>query len=385
MVAVGRSFTSCSPDVHRLDDCRRYVPSVRRRPAAILALGAIALTAGCGTDDNSERLAAGRAPSVPVAGAEDHATLSGAGATFPATLVQEWIKHYTVLAPGVTVNYQPIGSGAGIQQLTSKTVDFAGSDVPLKASEVEATGGAGAVVQVPWTAGGVAVEYNLPGVEGLRLTPQVLAGIFAGAVSRWNDPAIKTDNPSAALPGSGIQVVHRSDGSGTTQVFTDYLKAAAPEVWTYPSGKEWPAGTAGTGAKGSDGVTAAVKQSLGAIGYAEPSYPKQAGLGMATIRNEAGRFVGPTAQAVSAALAAATVTPEGTLKLNYAAASPDAYPISSTSYLMFYRAVSDAAKDTALRHFATWVLTTGQDLAEGLDYAPLPPSVAGSALAAVKL
>ncbi len=356
------------------------------RRAVVLALAlAVGATPACGTDDNTARLNAGRTVREPVVGKDDQATLSGAGATFPATLVQEWIKQYRPLVPGVTVNYQPIGSGAGIQQLTSKTVDFAGSDVPLKASEVGATGGPGAVVQVPWTAGAVAIEYNLPGVVGLRLTAEALAGIFAGTITRWNDVAIKADNPGASLPASGIQVVHRSDGSGTTQVFTDYLKAVAPAIWTFPSGKDWPADTAGTGAKGSDGVTAAVKQSAGAIGYSEPSFPKQAGLGIATVGNAAGRFVGPDAKAVSAALAAATVTPEGTLKLNFAPASPDAYPISSVSYLMFYRSAPDPAKDAALRHFAAWALTEGQALAEGLDYAPLPEPVQVSALGAVKL
>jgi phosphate transport system substrate-binding protein len=349
-----------------------------------MAVAVTLVTTGCGTDDNSERLGT-RRRGAPVAGARDAATLSGAGATFPATLVQEWIKHYAGLAPGVTVNYQPIGSGAGIQQLTSRTVDFAGSDVPLKESEVAATGGPGAVVQVPWTAGGVAVEYNLPGVGDLRLTPEALAGIFAGRITRWNDPAIESQNPDASLPGSGIQVVHRSDGSGTTQVFTEYLKAVAPGIWTFPAGKDWPAGTAGTGAKGSDGVTAAVKQSAGAIGYAEPSFPKQAGLGMATVRNGAGRFVAPTAGAVSTALAASTVKPDGTLELNFAPADPEAYPISTASYLMFFRSPSDPAKDRALRNFVSWVLTDGQALAEGLDYAPLPEPVQAAALAAVRL
>lgn len=351
----------------------------------MLAVSALAATTACGTDDNSERLTRGRARGAPVAGAGDRATLSGAGATFPATLVQEWIKRYSTLAPGVTVNYQPIGSGAGIQQLTSRTVDFAGSDVPLKESEVAASGGPGAVVQIPWTAGGVAVEYNLPEIEDLRLSPRTLAGIFAGRISRWNDPAIRADNPGESLPASGIQVVHRSDGSGTTNVFTDYLKAVAPDIWTFPSSKDWPAGTAGTGAKGSDGVTAAVKQSVGAIGYAEPSYPKQAGLGVALLKNEAGRFVGPTARAVSAALAAATVRPDGTVKLNFTPTNPEAYAISSASYLMFYASATDAGKDAALRHFAAWALTDGQAYAEELDYAPLPESVQTAALGAVKL
>ncbi|HEX2047195.1 MAG TPA: phosphate ABC transporter substrate-binding protein PstS [Acidimicrobiales bacterium] len=356
---------------------------MRRPLAAVVGLVLVGLMAACGTDDNSARLGARRPATVP--GSADAAVISGAGATFPATLVQEWIKHYRALAPGVTINYQPIGSGAGIQQLTARTVDFAGSDVPLKPSEVEATGGPGAVVQVPWTAGGVAVEYNLPGVEDLRLSPPVLAGVFAGRITRWNDPAIRADNPATSLPSSGIQVVHRSDGSGTTQVFTDYLTAVAPDVWSFPSGKDWPPGTAGTGAKGSDGVTAAVKQSMGAIGYAEPSFPKQAGLGIARVRNATGRFVGPTAAAVSAALASATVTPEGTLSLNFTPVSPEAYPISSASYLMFYRSMPDPTEEIALRHFAAWALTDGQELAEGLDYAPLPESIQNAALAAVRL
>jgi phosphate transport system substrate-binding protein len=357
------------------------------RRAAVVALAAVvAMTAAaCGTDDNSARLSAGRTPSAPVVGGHDTATLSGAGATFPATLVQEWIKQYRPLAPGVTLNYQPIGSGAGIQQLTSRTVDFAGSDVPLKDSEVAATGGPGAVTQVPWTAGGVAVEYNLPGIAGLRLTPGALAGIFAGTITRWNDPAIRAENPDATLPGGGIQVVHRSDGSGTTQVFTDYLKAVAPDVWTFPSGKDWPSDATGTGAKGSDGVTAAVRQSVGAIGYSEPSFPKQAQLGIATVRNEAGRFVGPEARAVSVALAAATVKPDGSLKLNFTPSDPGAYPISSTSYVMFYRDEPDQAKAVALKHFIAWALSDGQKLAEGLDYAPLPEPVQVPALGAVKL
>ena len=272
-------------------------------------------TTGCGTDDN--RTDAEKRRAAPVVVLTDQATLSGAGATFPATIVQEWIKQYKSVAPGVTINYQAVGSGAGIQQLTSRTVDFAGSDVPLKASEHAATGGAGNVVQVPWTAGGLAVAYNLAEMKDLRLSPSTLAGIFAGRISRWDDAAIRADNPGIRLPTAGIQVVHRSDGSGTTQVFTEYLKAVAPEVWAFPTGKDWPAGTTGTGAKGSDGVTAAVKQSPGAIGYSELSFPVQAGLGVAAIRNKAGQYVEPTAAGVSTAIGAAVVSSDMTLKVNY--------------------------------------------------------------------
>lgn len=354
--------------------------------ASVLTL---ALVAGaCGSDNNSTSSSSQQTtPGVtaaPFAGAGDKATLSGAGSTFVATIASEWIKQYKSVAPGVTVNYTGVGSGAGIQQLTSKTVDFAGSDAPLTTDQATATGGAGNVVQVPWIAGGVAVEYNLSGVKSLKLSPETLAGIFAGKVTKWDDPAIKADNSGTSLPSAGIQVAYRSDSSGTTQVFTDYMRAAAPDVWTYgPSSKDWPGGTPGTGSKGSDGVTAAVKQSEGSIGYSEVSYPKQAGLGIAQIKNKAGQFVAPTAAGVSAALNAAAVNPDLTLKLNYTPDDAAAYPISTTTYLMYYKSSGDATKDAAIKHFASWVLGDGQKLAEGLDYAPMPPSILTKAASAI--
>lgn len=361
-----------------------------KRPWPLVCAAAVsmALVAGaCGSDNNTKTTTqpttAGATTTI-FAGANDKATLSGAGSTFVATIAQEWIKQYKSAAPGVTVNYTGVGSGAGITQLTAKTVDFAGSDAPLNADQTTATGGAGAVLQIPWIAGGVAVEYNLASVKGLKLSPATLGGIFAGKITKWDDAAIKADNAGVSLPSSGIQVVFRSDSSGTTQVFTDYLRAAAPDVWTYgPSSKDWPAGTPGTGSKGSDGVTAAVKQSEGAIGYSEVSYPKQAGLNTAVIKNKAGQFVAPTSAAVSAALAAATVNPDLTLKLSYTPDAATAYPISTTTYLMFYKSSGDAAKDVAVRHFAKWALTDGQKLAEGLDYAPMPDAVLSQALGVV--
>jgi len=363
----------------------------RRFPLACATVAALALTAGaCGTDNNASTTAAPTtAAGTPATtkpafvGASDKGTLSGAGSTFVATIMQEWIKQYKTAAPGVTLNYQGVGSGAGVQQLTAKTVDFAGSDGALKDTEQAATGGPGAVVQVPWIAGGVAVEYNLPSVKTLKLSPATIAGIFGGKIDKWDDAGIKADNPGTSLPATGIQVVHRSDGSGTSQVFTEYLKTTAPEAWTFGSSKDWPAGTPGTGAKGSDGVTAAVKQAEGAIGYSEVSYPKQAGLGTALVKNKAGQFTSPTAQAVSAALAGATVNPDMTLKLNYAPDAPDAYGISTTTYLMFYKSSGDANRDSMIKHFAGWVLTDGQKLAEGLDYAPMPQPILTQALGVV--
>ena len=359
-------------------------------PLACMAAIAVAMVASaCGSDNNSTKSTSQSTTSPGVSttvfvGATDKATLSGAGSTFVATIAQEWIKQYKAVAPGVTVNYQGVGSGAGVQQLTAKTVDFAGSDGALKEAEQAATGGPGNVVQIPWIAGGVAVAYNLASVKNLKLSPATVSGIFAGKIDKWDDNAIKADNPGTTLPSTGIQVVHRSDGSGTTQVFTDYLRTVSPDVWTFgPSSKDWPAGTPGNGAKGSDGVVAAVKQSEGSIGYAEVSYPKQTGLTTALIKNKAGQFVAPTAKSVSAALAGATTNPDLTLKLNFAPDAPDAYPISTTTYLMYYKSSGDAPKDAAIKHFATWVLTDGQKLAEGLDYAPMPQPILSQALAAV--
>jgi phosphate transport system substrate-binding protein len=336
------------------------------------------LAAACGSDSNSGT--AKKATGPAAAGVNDKATVAGAGSTFVATMLQEWIKQYKTVAPGVSINYQSVGSGAGVQQLTAKTVDFAGSDGALKPQEQAATGGPGAVLQIPWIAGGVAVEYNLPGVKDLKLSAPTVAGIFMGKITKWDDAAIKGDNGGTAPSSLGIQVAHRSDGSGTTQVFTEFLKAAAPDAWTIGSGKDVP-WTTGTGAKGSDGVTANVKQVPGAIGYAEVSYPMQASLGTALIKNTAGQFVGPTAKGVTAAIAKAQVNPDLTLKLSYTTDDPAAYPISTTTYLMFYRDIPDQAKAVALKHFATWALTDGQKLAEGLNYAPMPDQITRQAQA----
>jgi phosphate transport system substrate-binding protein len=289
------------------------------------------------------------------------------------------VKQYRTVAPHVAINYQGVGSGAGIQQLIAKTVDFAGSDVALKADEATKVGDP---VHVPWIAGGIAIEYNLSGVTDLKLSGPTLAGIFAGKIKKWDDAAIKADNAGTALPSTAIQVVHRSDGSGTTAVFTSYLTAAAPLTWTSGAAKDvpWPTGT---GAKGSDGVNAAVKASAGAIGYAEVSYPKNTpGLGIALIKNEGGKYVGPTTDAITAALGSATPNADGTLKINYKPTDPAAYPISTTTYVIYAKSLA-ADKLTALKHWIAWVLTDGQKAAAGLDYAPLPQSILDKALQAV--
>lgn len=352
----------------------------RLLPVLTAACAVALLAAGCGSDNNSTT-STSSGPSTTAVGMNDKASLSGAGSTFVAPLVTEWIKNYKSAAPGVGLNYQGVGSTAGVEQLKGKTTtQFAGSDVVLSAQQQTDLGGPDATFQIPWSGGGIAIEYNLPAVTDLKLSPDALAGILAGKITKWDAPEIKADNPGA--PSTPIQVEHRSDGSGTTAVLSSYLSTVAPNIWTYGSGKDWTS-PAGTGSKGSDQVTAAVKANEGAIGYAELSYAKQASLGVATIKNAAGQFTSPTPTAANAALASATVNPDLTVKLNYTAPSPNAYPISTVTYVVFYKN-GDPTQTTALKHFIQWALTAGQSSSEALDYAPLPQAIAAPGIAAVK-
>jgi phosphate transport system substrate-binding protein len=355
---------------HELSARRWLLPA-----GVILAL----LAAACGTDDNTtpDGGAAGGGSSSG-SGAQAacvSGTISGAGSTFVQTIVQQWIKDFGARCPGATVNYQGVGSGAGIQQFTAGTVDFAGSDVVMTPEEqAAAEARVGPVLHIPWSAGGIAVEFNLPGVSDLKLTPEALAGIFAGKITKWDDPAITSTNGGTHLPSTSIQVIHRSDGSGTTAAFTSYLAAAAPSVWTVGSGKDvaWPAGQ---GAKGSDGVTAAVKQTEGGIGYAELSFPKGASLGVAKIRNAAGNFVGPDAAAVSAALAEAQVPGDLKVVVTYTPQGATAYPISTPTFVLVPKRPADPTKAKLLTAFALYALGEGQQAADRLYYAPLPKSL----------
>ena len=348
----------------------------------MLSLVAVAMVlAACGSDDNTDSTAttAAKANVECTTG-----TISGAGATFPATLVQEWIKNYQAACSGATVNYQAVGSGAGIQQFTAGTVDFGASDAVMKPEEESAASAKGGqVLHIPWTAGGLAVFFNLSGVTDLKLSPEAVAGIFAGTIKTWNDPKIKADNASATLPSAPIQVVHRSDGSGTTAVFTGYLTDVAPTVWTAGSAKDvkWPTGQ---GAKGSDGVAATVKQTEGSIGYAEVSYAKGAGLPVAKLENPAGNFVEPTADAVAAAIASVNVPTDLKLKASYKPTDAKAYPISTPTWVLVFAKPGDAAKGKLLKSFLTYVLGDGQKSAEGLDYSPLPSAILTPARAAVQ-
>jgi phosphate transport system substrate-binding protein len=302
--------------------------------------------------------------------AADPLLVNGAGATFPFPLYSKWFSEYGKLHPDLHFNYQSIGSGGGIQQITNGTVDFGASDSPMTDEELAR---APHVLHVPTVLGAVVVTYNAP-IAGLRLTPDLLAALFLGRIQKWDDPALAAANPGAKLPASPVVVVHRSDGSGTTGIFTDYLAKVSPE-WKQKVGAgksvKWPAGL---GAKGNEGVTGLVKQTPGAVGYVELAYASQNKLSMAELRNQDGAFVKPTIESTSAA-AAGVVMPDDFRVSITDAKGREAYPIASFTYLLVPRDQKDAAKGVALLRFLWWAAHDGQRLAAPLDYAPLPGAV----------
>ncbi|MEO8575425.1 MAG: phosphate ABC transporter substrate-binding protein PstS [Gemmatimonadales bacterium] len=303
--------------------------------------------------------------------------LTGAGATFPYPLYSKWFADYAAKT-GVKINYQSIGSGGGIRQLSEGTVDFGASDSPMKDEDIAKA--KGPVMHFPTVLGAVAVTYNLPEVTAaLKLSGQVLSDVFAGKITKWNDAKIAALNSGVKLPASDILVVHRSDGSGTTFVFTDYLATVSPSWASGPGrGKEvaWPVGLGG---KGNEGVSGQVKQTPGAIGYVELAYAKQNKLPYASILNAAGKFVAPSPEGMTAAAAGiAEKLPANTdYRLSIVnAAGADAYPISSFTWILVYRDQADSVKGRKLRDFLRWALTEGEAQASSLDYAPLPASMA---------
>jgi phosphate transport system substrate-binding protein len=325
---------------------------------------------------NRLALAAGLVAAVAVpAAAQD---LTGAGATFPYPLYSKWFSDYATKT-GVKINYQSIGSGGGIRQLSEQTVDFGATDAPMSDAELARAKG-GAVLHIPTVLGAVVVTYNVPEIQKpLRLDGPTLAGIFLGKIARWNDARIASLNPGAKLPASDILVVHRSDGSGTTYVFTDYLASVSPTWATKPgTGKEvqWPVGLGG---KGNEGVAGQVKMLPGSIGYVELAYAKQNQLAYADIRNVEGQFVSPSIAAVTAAAAGAVakLPPDTDYRVSIVnAAGKGAYPISSFTWLLVYQNQTDAAKGKTLLDFVRWALTEGEKSAATLDYAPLPATMA---------
>jgi phosphate transport system substrate-binding protein len=300
------------------------------------------------------------------------ASLNGAGATFPRPLYVEWIGEFQQINPGVKINYQGIGSGGGIEQFTKLTVDFGASDAPMKDEEIAAAEKASGakVLHIPTVFGAVVCAYNLDGVEELKLDPDTLAAIFMGEITKWNDSKIAALNEGVKLPDITIQVVHRSDSSGTTSIFTGYLNDVSA-AWKDKVGKgkevSWPVGVGG---QGNDGVAAVVQQQAGSIGYVELSYAIESGLAMATLKNQAGTFVKPALESTSAA-AAGTQFPDDLRFSVSNSPSADAYPIVGATWILAYDKMADTAKADALKAWLTWSLNEGTAVAEELGYAPL--------------
>lgn len=312
-------------------------------------------------------------------------TLSGAGSTFVQPFFERAFYQYAQLHPQVTVNYQGVGSGAGIKQFSASTVDFGATDVPMNADEIQAAGGTGGLIQIPDTLGAVAIAYNVPGLHGLRLDGPVLAGIYLGRIKTWRDPAIRALNPGLGLPGTAITVVHRADGSGTTYIFTDYLSKISAD-WKSRVGNaksvQWPVGVGG---KGNQAVAQQIQQTPGAVGYVELAYVVQASMQQAYVENAAGKFL----QASVAGATAAAARANGISATDFSIVNEPgdaSYPIVGFSWVMLRRAypAADAAKGRATAYLFRWFDTSGQQYGKDLQYAPLPPQVQGLALSALK-
>ena len=302
--------------------------------------------------------------------------VNGAGATFPYPIYSKWFDEFHKRNPDVQINYQSIGSGGGIRQVTDGTVDFGASDGPMTDEQLAAT--KVPILHLPTVLGAVVPTFNLKGVESLRFTPEILAGIFLGKITRWDDSAIAQANPGVTLPTQAIVPVHRSDGSGTTYVFTDYLTKVSRE-WAGSVGKgtavNWPVGLGG---KGNEGVTGLVKQTPNAIGYVELVYAVQNKLPVGAVKNRGGRFVDASLDSITAAAASAAsnMPPDFRVSITDAAAA-EAYPIASFTWLLVPARIKDAEKGRALKEFLVWMLADGQKLAPSLQYAPLPEAVIG--------
>ena len=315
--------------------------------------------------------------SIPSAEAQDsdlNASLSGAGASFPAPLYQRWFSEYNKQNPGVRISYQSVGSGAGVEQYLQGTVDFGASDAPLTDEEkqqFESSYGQ-APIQVPMTAGSVVFAYNLPGVDNLELPRDVYCSIVNGEITNWSDAAIAEANPSASLPDTPITWIRRSDGSGTTFLFTNHIATACPN-WQGGAAKtvEWPTGI---GAKGNEGIAAQVLQTEGGIGYVEYAYAKENDISAAAIENASGNIIVPSPEAASIVFEGETIPEDFALTVPDPA-NPDAYPIAGLTWLLLYPEYDDPNKAQAIQNVVEWALNSGDEYATQLGYIPLPQDV----------
>jgi phosphate transport system substrate-binding protein len=343
--------------------------SFGRRELLVLAAG---LTFACNKPAGGEGEKKGGS-AAPISSQAGPISLNGAGATFPFPLYSKWMAEYNKQYPNIRINYQSIGSGGGIRQIIAGTVDFGASDAPMK--DDEAKQATGKLFHIPATIGSVVISYNVPELtETLKLTSETLTDIYLGNIKKWNDPKIAADNPGAKLPAKEISVVYRTDGSGTTAVYTDYL-AAVSAAWKDKVGAgksvKWPVGL---GAKGNEGVSGQVKTTPYTIGYIERAYATQNKLPMAELKNKSGKFVAPSTAAMSAAAEGVEMPAELFVSLVNSSAEA-AYPITGYTYLLVYADAKDPSKGEAIAKFLWWALHDGQKFAESLDYAPLPAKV----------
>jgi phosphate transport system substrate-binding protein len=360
----------------------------RARKAALMTLAVVGMTAAIACGSNSDNKSTSTPPGgsaspqadsnvvagypkCPPAGAST--SLQGAGATFPYPLYSKWIDQYSKEC-NLKIDYQSVGSGAGIKQITEKTVDFGASDgIMTDAQEQAAVAAGGAIMHIPMTLGPEAVVLNLPGISTnqLKLTPDVLADIYLKKITKWNDDRLKTINSGLSLPNADITVVHRSDGSGTTFIFTNYLSKVSPE-WQaqvgFGTSVNWPGDVGG---QGNEGVAGQVRQLVGSIGYIELAYATQNNLVFAQLKNKAGNFVSPTLPNASNAAAGITL-PDDMKVLITDSTNPQAYPITGFTWVLAYVNAQDAAKGKTLASYLWWAIHDGQKLSSSIGYAPLP-------------
>jgi len=346
------------------------LPSIGR---VAIMVGVVALVAtACGGSEGT------------TGGSVGKGSLTGAGATFPGPFYQKAFADYAAQHPEVTVNYQSVGSGAGIQQFIKKTVDFGASDVPMKGADITSAGGADALTQIPTTLGVISIAFNISGVSALNLDADTLAAIFLGKIKKWNDPMITALNSGTTLPNKAITVVHRSDGSGTTFHFTDYLSKVSVE-WKNKVGNAksvpWPTGV---GASGNQAVAQAISSTDGAVGYVELAYVVQTGMKQAALKNANGKFVPASVEGATAAAGTNTSVSPSNFSITNAACDA-CYPIAGFSWVMLYTSYSDKDKGTAVVNLFKWLVTDGQANGKDLQYAPLPDAVQQLALSNLKL
>ncbi|MGP4027534.1 phosphate ABC transporter substrate-binding protein PstS [Actinomadura sp. 3N407] len=354
--------------------------------SGVVVAGALALTA-CGSDNNTTA-STGSAPSANIDCAK--ASVNAAGSSAQKNAMEEWTKVYAAECAGANLNYNPSGSGAGIQAFTNGQVAFAGSDSALDAEEATAAQQrceGNKALNLPMVVGPVAVVYNLPGVDGLKISPETIAKVFSGKVKTWNDPAIAKENEGAELPSSPIKPVYRSDESGTTDNFTNYLNTTAPDIWTWEAAKKWPNST-GQGAPKSDGVTSQVKSTEGAISYVEMSYATNNKLQTAQVKNGAGEFTELSPDSASKAVAGAKVVGTGNdvaLEIDYTTKETGAYPIVLVTYEIACEKGLPAEQAEFVKSFLTYTSSAdGQKILTEHGYAPIPQSVLTKVQASVK-